>query len=384
MSLTRAEMSRMTLSRADNSGLSRWWWTIDRVALAGVLGLICIGLVLAFAASPAATGGAATAGNFSYATKQFAFACTAVLILIGASLLDPRQMRIVAASIFALALAGAWMAFIAGPDINGAKRWVQLPGFNLQPSEFLKPAFAILAATFLADKLKRGFPGEMVTLLVLSPAMVILLLQPDVGQTALLAMLCAAMLFFAGLAYYWIAALGAGGAALAVLAYLLHPHVRQRITQFLDPEAQGYQTGLALKAFEAGGVTGVGPGAGTIKYRLPDSHTDFIFAVAGEEFGFVLCAVIALLFGVVTIRLLLRSARAHDPFVQLGGAGLAIVTALQAFINMGVALSILPAKGMTLPFISYGGSSLFAVALTLGFALGITRQRPKMPGEARR
>jgi cell division protein FtsW len=213
---------------------------------------------------------------------------------------------------------------------------------------------------------------------------VVLLLQPDVGQTALLAMLCAAMLFFAGLAYYWIAVMGAGGAALAVLAYLLHPHVRQRITQFLDPESQGYQTGLALKAFEAGGITGVGPGAGTIKYRLPDSHTDFIFAVAGEEFGFVLCALIALLFGVITIRLLLRSAHAHDPFVQLAGAGLAIVTALQAFINMGVALSILPAKGMTLPFISYGGSSLFAVALTLGLALGITRQRPRMPGEARK
>jgi cell division protein FtsW len=382
--MTRAEYPRVMLSRSDSSGLSRWWWTIDRVVFTSVLCLIGIGCVLAFAASPAATGGTASAGNFSFATKQFAFACTAALILVGASLLDPRQMRMVAAAVFALALAGAWMAFFSGTDVNGAKRWVHLPGFTLQPSEFLKPAFAVLAATFLADKVKRGFPGEIVTVLVLSPAIVALLLQPDVGQTLLLAMLCAAMLFFAGLAYYWIAALAASGAGLAVLAYLLHPHVRQRVTQFLDPEAQGYQTGLALKAFEAGGVTGVGPGAGTIKYRLPDSHTDFIFAVAGEEFGFVLCAVIAMLFGLISIRLLLRSARAHDPFVQLAGAGLATVTALQAFINMGVALSILPAKGMTLPFISYGGSSLFAVALTLGFALGITRQRPRLPGEQRR
>jgi cell division protein FtsW len=171
-----------------------------------------------------------------------------------------------------------------------------------------------------------------------------------------------------------------GGALLGTVAYIVHPHVRERITQFLT-DGPGYQTGLALKAFEAGGVTGVGPGAGTIKYRLPDAHTDFIFAVAGEEFGVALCVLIAVLFGVVTIRLLLRAAKARDPFVQLAGAGLALVVGLQAFINMGVSLSILPAKGMTLPLISYGGSSLFAVALTLGFALGLTRQRPQLPDE---
>jgi cell division protein FtsW len=194
-------------------------------------------------------------------------------------------------------------------------------------------------------------------------------------------MLCVSMLFVAGLAYYWLAALAGGGAGLAALAYFLHPHVRERIAQFLDPDTQGYQTGLALKAFEAGGISGVGPGAGTIKYRLPDAHTDFIFAVAGEEFGIVLCTIIAALFGLITIRLLLRASRSRDPFAQLAGAGLAIVIGLQAFINMGVSLSILPAKGMTLPFISYGGSSLFAVALTLGLALGLTRQRPQLPHE---
>jgi cell division protein FtsW len=246
----------------------------------------------------------------------------------------------------------------------------------------LKPAFAILSAAFLADKLKRGFPGEAVTLAMLVPAIVVLLLQPDVGQTALLSTLFVAMLFFAGLAYYWLAAFAAGGAGLAAIAYLIHPHVRERIAQFMV--SGGYQTGLALKAFEAGGITGVGPGSGTIKYRLPDAHTDFIFAVAGEEFGVALCVLIAVLFGVVTIRLLLRAARSRDPFAQLAGAGLALVIGLQAFINMGVSLSILPAKGMTLPLISYGGSSLFAVALTLGFALGLTRQRPALPEEATR
>ena len=371
----------MSFSRTDNSGIARWWWTIDRVTLACVLVLIAIGLVLACAASPAATGSAGNAGDFRYALKQIAFAAAAGGILIGASLLDPKSIRIFAAALFGLALIGAGLALLGGGEVNGAHRWLEFGGLKLEPSEFLKPAFAVLAATFLADKLKRGFPGELVTLALLAPAIAILLLQPDVGQTALLVVLCVAMLFFAGLPYYWLAVLAGGGAGLAVLAYVSHPHVRERITQFFET-GTGYQTGLALKAFETGGIVGVGPGEGTIKYRLPDAHTDFIYAVAGEEFGLALCALIAVLFGVVTIRLLLRSSKARDPFVQLAGAGLAIAIGFQAFINMGVALSILPAKGMTLPFVSYGGSSLFAVALTLGLALAVTRQRPNVPEHA--
>ena len=372
----------MNLSRADNSSFANWWWTIDRTVLAGVMALVTIGLVLAVAASPAATGGGVISGNFSYALRQATFAATAVGILIGASLLDPRQMRVLAALAFALALLGALLAVFVGEDVNGARRWLDFGSFKLQPSEFLKPSFAVLAAALLADKIKRGSRGEFPILLVLlAPAVAVLLAQPDVGQAVLLTLLGVSVLFFAGLSYIWIVALGAGGAGLAVLAYLLHPHVRQRIEEFLDPNVQGYQTGLALQAFNAGGVMGVGPGAGTIKYRLPDAHTDFVFAVAGEEFGFVLCVLIAFLFGLITVRVLLRAARARDPFVQLAGAGLALVIGLQAFINMGVNLSILPAKGMTLPFISYGGSSLFAVALTLGLALGITRQRPQLPME---
>jgi cell division protein FtsW len=374
----------MMYSRADNSGFARWWWTVDRTALLGILGLIAIGLVLAFAASPAATGGSQTAGNFSYALRQFAFAFMAIMVLIGSSFLDPKQMRYVAAGVFGLALFGAICVLLSTESVNGANRWIHIGSFTLQPSEFLKPAFAVLAAAFLANKFKRNFPGEVVTIGLLAPAVIVLLLQPDVGQTALLVMLCVVMLFFAGLRYYWLAALGGGGAALAVLAYYLHPHVRQRIADFMDPSAQGYQVGLSTDAFTAGGLMGVGPGAGTIKYRLPDAHTDFIFAVAGEEFGFVLCVVIAALFGLVTIRLLLRASRASDPFAQLAGAGLAVAIGLQAFINMGVSLSILPAKGMTLPFVSYGGSSQLAVALTLGLALGITRQRPQVPGALKR
>jgi cell division protein FtsW len=369
----------MTLSRADNSGFARWWWTVDRVTLMAILALVAIGLILAFAASPAATGSGSAAGNFSYALKQLIFSVTAIGILIGASLLDFKETRLLAAWVFGLALIGAFLALVLGADVNGAHRWLDIAGISLQPSEFLKPAFAILAAAFLADKLKRKFPGDLVTIGMLAPALGILLLQPDVGQTMLLVTLCVTMLFLAGLPYYWLAALAGGGSTLAVTAYFLYPHVRERIEQFLN--SGGYQTGLALKAFEAGGVTGVGPGLGTIKYRLPDAHSDFIFAVAGEEFGIALCILVAILFGVVTIRLLLRAARSRDPFAQLAASGLAIVVAIQAFINMSVSLSILPAKGMTLPLVSYGGSSLLAVALTLGFALGLTRERAILPDE---
>ncbi len=372
----------MTMSRSDTSPVARWWWTLDRISLICILALLIIGIFLGFAASPAATGHANAAGNFSYALKQLVFAIVGFGILVSASLLNGTQARIVAACVYGLALSGALLALLAGADVNGAHRWLDFAGFKIEPSEFLKPAFAILAAMFLADKIKHGFAGELWTGIFLAPAIVVLLLQPDIGQTALLSMLCIAMLFFAGMSYLLLSGLGAAGIGLFGLAWLVHPHVRERVAEFLS--SGGYQTGLALKAFRAGGIAGVGPGAGTIKYRLPDAHTDFVFAVAGEEFGIVLCGLIAILFGIVTFRLLLRSARAKDPFVQLAGAGLAAVTGLQAFINMGVSLSILPAKGMTLPFISYGGSSLLAVALTMGFALGLTRYRPTMPEQQKR
>ncbi len=366
------------ISRTDRSGFTEWWWTVDRVALFAMLALIAIGLMLAFAASPAATGGPLTAGDFRYAAKQVAFAAIAAIILGFSSLLSLRTIKLTAAVTFALALIGSTLVLFTGSEVLGAKRWIDLGWMTLQPSEFLKPGFAVLAASILADKAKMILPKEIITFLLIVPAIIVLLLQPDVGQTGLLLALWGALLFFYGIPLIWIAALAGGTAALGAGAYFLFPHVHHRVDQFLGHGDPGYQTGLALTAFAHGGLLGVGPGAGTVKYRIPDAHSDFIFAVAGEEFGLVLCGLIALLFCVLSVRLLLRSARARDPFAQLAGAGLAIVIALQAFINMGVAISLLPAKGMTLPFISYGGSSLFAVALTMGFALALTRQRSKI------
>jgi cell division protein FtsW len=366
------------MNRADRSGFAAWWFTVDRTAFFLVLALIAIGLLLAFAASPAITGGPLTAGDFRYAARQITFTALAASILVGTSLLSLKQVKIVAAIAFAGALVGSFLVLFVGVDILGARREIDFGPVSLQPSEFLKPAFAILAAAVLSDRGKLPLPRPAITFLMLLPAILILLRQPDVGQTGLLLSLWGAMLFFWGMSFVWV---GAGLGVVGVLgfaAYEIFPHVHHRIEQFIEEPGTGYQAGLALKAFAHGGLAGVGPGAGTVKYRIPDAHSDYIFAVAGEEFGLVLCGLIAILFCALTVRLLLRAANAPQPFCQLAGAGLALVTAVQAFINMGVAVSLLPSKGMTLPFISYGGSSLFAMAFTMGLALAVTRQRPKV------
>lgn len=369
----------MSYSRADKSGFSSWWWTIDRLSFFAMVALIGIGLMLACAASPAATGGPFTAGDFRYAAKQVAFAAIAAGILAGATLLSLRQVKQAGAIVFAGALLGSMLVLVFGTAVLGARRWIDFGIMTLQPSEFLKPGFAVLAAAILAQERFSRFKlsPPLVTTAIVLPTLLVLALEPDYGQAFLMLALWGSLLFFAGLDLAWVWILGGAGSALGGLAYVFVPHVHHRVQQFLSADNAGYQTGLALKAFEHGGLTGVGPGAGTIKYRLPDAHSDFIFAVAGEEFGLVLCGVIAALFCFLAIRLLLHSASARDRFSQLAGAALAMVVALQALVNMGVAVRLLPAKGMTLPFISYGGSSLFAVALTMGFALAITRQRPK-------
>lgn len=367
----------MTLSRDSKGRLADWWWTVDRVALFAMFGLIAIGLMLAFAASPAATAhNAVQAGNFHFAAKQIVFAALAAVIVVGGSLLNPRDLKRAAAITFVVALAGSVLVLLTGAEVLGARRWIDLGWLTIQPSEFLKPSFAVLCAAVLASKAQGRMRKELVSFLLVLIPLVLLVLEPDVGQTALLLALWGAMLFLDGISPVWIGAISGIGTALGGLAYILIPHVHHRVEQFFGGGKPGYQSGLALKAFEHGGLAGVGPGAGTIKYHIPYAHSDFIFAVAGEEFGLVLCGIIAILFCALSVRLLLRAAAAKDKFSQLAGAGLALIVALQAFINMGVAVNLLPAKGMTLPFISYGGSSLFAVAVTMGFALAITRQRP--------
>jgi len=367
------------ISRTDRSGFASWWWTIDRVALLSMLALIAIGLMLAFAASPAATAHTSEqAGDFRFAGKQIAFAIVAAVAVGGTSLLSLKGVKLVAVLLFACGIVGSVLVLLTGAEVLGARRWIDLGLLTIQPSEFLKPSFAVLCAAMLAAKSSLPIRKEIVSFLLVLLPLALLILEPDVGQTGLLLALWGVMLFLEGISVAWVGAIAGAAAALSGLAYLVIPHVHHRIDQFFEPGKPGYQSGLALKAFEHGGLAGVGPGAGTIKYRIPYAHSDFIFAVAGEEFGAILCGLIVVLFCILSVRLLLRSASCRDGFAQLAGAGLAVIVALQAFINMGVAVNLLPAKGMTLPFISYGGSSLFAVALTMGLALAVTRQRPQV------
>jgi cell division protein FtsW (lipid II flippase) len=246
-------------------------------------------------------------------------------------MLSLRNIKILAAVVFAAALVGSFLVLLFGDEMYGARRQLNLGIFNLQPSEFLKPSFAVLAAAVLADRGKLIVPAPVLTFALLLPALVILLLQPDVGQTGLLLCLWGAMLFFWGLPLLWVGAMAACAGGLGVTAYLFFPHVQNRVNQYLGHSETGYQAGLALKAFAQGGLTGVGPGAGTIKYRLPDAHSDFVFATAGEEFGLLLCGAIAALFCILTVRLLLRAAAAGSPrFIALvttrGRSGMATST----------------------------------------------------------
>lgn len=369
----------MTLSRDNRGRFADWWWTVDRVALFAMLGLIGIGLMLAFAASPAATAhNSVQAGNFRFAAKQIIFAAMAAVLVGTGSFLSAENLKKAAGLAYIISLLGLVLVLLTGTEVLGARRWIDLGWLTVQPSEFLKPSFAVLCAAALAHKVDTNFHRQLVSFVLVLPPLVLLILEPDVGQTGLLLALWGAMLFLDGISVTWVGAITTAGVALSGLAYVLIPHVHHRVDQFLAGGKPGYQSGLALRAFERGGLAGVGPGAGTIKYHLPYAHSDFIFAVAGEEFGLVLCGLIAALFCVLSVRLLLRAAAAKDRFSQLSGAALALIVALQAFVNMGVAVNLLPAKGMTLPFISYGGSSLFAVAMTMGFALAVTRQRPSV------
>src|SRR6185437_11773171 len=283
----------MSISRADKGGFANWWFTVDKVALTGMGLLLGIGLMLAFAASPAITGGPLTAGDFHYAARQLAFASVALSIMAGTSLLSLRQVKIVAAVIFTVALIGSFLVLFLGNDVLGARRALNFGFMSLQPSEFLKPGFAILAAAVLADRTPMKLPKPVITLILILPAIAILLLQPDVGQTGLLLSLWGAMLFFAGLPLFLVGLLADATTVVGFAAYAIFPHVHHRVEQYLSSSDIGYQAGLALKAFAHGGFAGVGPGAGTIKYRIPDAHSDYIFAVAGEEFGLILCVAIA-------------------------------------------------------------------------------------------
>ena len=368
----------MALSRSDDSVLGRWWLTVDRWTLLAVATLIGFGYIMMLAASPAVAERIHQSRDV-FILKQVVFLALAGLTVVGVSLLSPRGVWRLAlfGCLAALALTAATL--VMGVEIKGARRWISVPGMTVQPSEFLKPCFAIVAAWLLSEGQRvRHFPGMLLAGGVFALIAVLLKSQPDMGMLAVVAAVFFTQLFIGGLNLAMVG-LGVGGlVGAAVSAYAFFPHVRSRVTRFLDPSSgDSYQVNTALEAFGNGGLLGRGPGEGRIKDVLPDAHADFVFAVVGEEFGMVICLLLLALFGFIVLRGLLRLLAEQDLFIVLASCGLVTSFGLQAFVNMASSLHLIPTKGMTLPFVSYGGSSVLAVALGIGMLLALTRRRAR-------
>jgi cell division protein FtsW len=371
-------------SRAQPTLVSEWWRTIDRLTLAALGALMLGGIVLCLAASPPV---AARLGldPFHFVDRQVLFLIPASAVLIVTSFLSPREIRKVALVVFIVSLVLVAATPYFGPEIKGARRWLVILGVNLQPSEFLKPAFVVLIAWLFAESGKRpDMPANTVALALLVIVVSLLVLQPDFGQTMLVTLVWGALFYMAGMRFIWMLGLGATAGIGLVTAFYTVPHVAQRINRFLDPSSgDTFNIDIATESFIRGGWFGRGPGEGTIKRILPEGHTDFVFAVAAEEFGVALCLILVALFAFIVIRALIKAMRNDDAFIRFAAAGLAILFGLQSAINMAVNLHLMPAKGMTLPFISYGGSSLISLAYGMGMLIALTRERPraKLGGE---
>lgn len=363
-------------ARTDTSTIGRWWWTVDRWTLFALMSLVGIGMVLIFAASPAV---AERIGldSFYFVRHQLAYVIPALGIIFGISLLSPRDVRRLATVVFLGALVLMAVTLVAGVEIKGARRWINLAGFSLQPSEFVKPAFAVVSAWMIsAGRLDENFPGRIVAVGLYLMTIALLLMQPDMGMVVLTSVMFGAQLFVAGMPLLLAGGMMVAGVVGLVSAYFIFPHVASRIDRFLDPASgDSYQVTRGLEAFMNGGLFGRGPGEGTVKEILPDAHADFIFAVAGEELGLVACLVIVALFAFVVLRGMSRMLQEGNFFVVIAVTGLLVQFGLQAIIHMSSTLHLMPTKGMTLPLISYGGSSMWGIALCMGMTLALTRRR---------
>ncbi|KCZ92754.1 cell cycle protein FtsW [Hyphomonas johnsonii MHS-2] len=343
--------------------------------MGGAFFLIAIGLLMSLAAGPTAASRIGFENPYFFVIRQAAFAAAASLILICTSMLDRTWARRFAAAVFFVALALMVGILVFGHEAKGAQRWLRVAGFSLQPSEMVKPALIVLSGWLLSQRemYPKG-PWAVVAFVFYAVTLGLLLLQPDVGQAVLLSAAFVITFFVSGLPWRWAAAFASGGASLAALLYALLPHVRARVNSFFDPTAYDtYQIDKAAEAIGRGGWFGVGPGEGLVKASLPDAHTDFIFAVMVEEFGLVAAIVLLAAFSLMVLRGFRAAARLDDGYARAAAAGLFALFGLQAAINIAVNVALIPPKGMTLPFVSYGGSSMIGIGLTLGLALALVR-----------
>jgi cell division protein FtsW len=366
----------MRFARIDQSQVARWWWTVDRWSLAALGMLIGFGVVMSLAASPPVAERIGYDG-LHFVRRHLVMLPLALGLMFAVSLQPPRTIRRIAVIGFGISLVLLALTFVIGAEIKGARRWINFPGLSLQPSEFVKPTFAVVAAWLFAEqKLRPRFPGNLICIALFVLVVAMLIKQPDIGMAAVVAAVWFAQFFMAGMRLYWVAAGALAGLGGLVGAYLYLPHVRLRVDHFLDPSTgDSYQVNRSIEAFAHGGMWGRGPGEGTVKDVLPDAHADFVFAVAGEEFGVVVCLAIVALFAFIVLRGFSRMSQEGSLFVLLAATGLLVQFGLQAAINMASSLHLIPTKGMTLPFLSYGGSSMLALGLGMGMMLALTRRR---------
>jgi cell division protein FtsW len=366
----------LQLDRRNTSMLGRWWWTVDKPLLFAIMALVCLGVFMVAAGSPPV---AARIGlpDFYFVTRHQMFLGMSVVVMIGISMLSHTQIKRIALLGLVCSVVIMMLLPFIGFENKGAVRWLRVAGMSLQPSEFMKPCFAVIIAWIFAHGLREvHFRSYRAAMSLYAAMVVLLIIQPDFGMVVTITGTFAVQFFLAGMPFLWVIAMGVLGVAGVVAAYQSLPHVASRIDRFLNPASgDNYQVKKSLDAFANGRWFGTGPGEGTVKQSIPDSHTDFIFAVAGEEFGVIFCLGIIALFATIVLRGFSKLWQETDQFCLIAVGGLLAQFGVQAIINMGVAVNLLPAKGMTLPFLSYGGSSLVAMALGMGMILGLSRKR---------
>ncbi len=367
----------MVLLRSERSLLTEWWFTIDRTVLGLSFLLLVIGVVMLLSASPPVAL-RYELPPFYFVQKQILFALLGMAVLTSVSFLTAQHLRRLALFLLILAVVGLVCVLLFGPELNGAKRWLRLFGYSIQPSEILKPAFIVITAWAFSEGLRRrDVPAYSLAIGLYLACLLLLILQPDFGQSLLLTITWAGMFFLGGLAWGWVALFFILGIGALFLGYHFLPHVAARINHFLDPTGENYQIARALEAFRQAGWFGRGPGESSLAEQyLPDAHNDFIFAAIADEFGIITCLLLLLIYAGIVFFSLIRVRRGQNAFLRLAVSGLMLLFALQTFIHMGVNLGLIPAKGMTLPLISYGGTSLLGSTLLLGMTLALTRRRP--------
>ncbi|MGN6101558.1 MAG: FtsW/RodA/SpoVE family cell cycle protein [Devosia sp.] len=366
-------------SREKKTPIAEWWWTVDRELLVALVLLIACGIVLSFAASPAVAERLHLPYYF-FIVRQCGFAIPSIAVMVVASLLSARQVRIAALVTLVLSILALWATLKYGAEVKGARRWISVLGQSVQPSEFVKPAFAIIGAWLFSERMvRKDVPGRIIASLLVLPIVGALVLQPDVGQTALILATWAALLFLSGISWFLIFGLLGGAVGLGYGAYLLFPHVSRRIDSFLNPEGGGntYQVDKALNSLLEGGWFGRGPGESIAKKFIPDAHADYVFSAAAGEFGLLFCLVLVGLICFIVVRALIAAQKQANLFNRLAASTIAIQFGLQSAINLCVNLNLIPPKGMTLPFVSYGGTSMIAIAFGMGLMLAMTRSRPE-------